>query len=284
MSATQWRSLHGRTVLVTGGNRGIGLGLACGVAAAGASVVIWGRDEAANAAAKKHLAEYGGTVEAISCELSDESSVIAAFSRTVEVTGRVDAVFANAGRSSTFAPFHEQTDDEWRKVMGVNLGGVVFTMRAAIKHMLELGQGGSLVGVASMAARVGMRNYSPYSASKAAVVALMQTLAVEYARNGIRANAVLPGWIDTDMTVAASPKLREKITRRTPIARFGTPDDFAGVAAFLADPTQAFHTGDTLLLDGGYLNVTPSHKWRSDDVRPAGTERLPAQHGGESQG
>jgi NAD(P)-dependent dehydrogenase (short-subunit alcohol dehydrogenase family) len=100
-----------------------------------------------------------------------------------------------------------------------------------------------------------MRNYSPYSASKAAVVALMQTLAVEYARNGIRANAVLPGWIDTDMTVAASAKLREKITRRTPIARFGTPDDFAGVAAFLADPLQAFHTGDTLLLDGGYLKI-----------------------------
>ncbi|HUZ25986.1 MAG TPA: SDR family NAD(P)-dependent oxidoreductase [Streptosporangiaceae bacterium] len=247
--------LDGRTVLVTGGNRGIGLGLACGVAAAGATVVIWGRDESASAAAVRRLREYGGTVEALPCELSDESSVIEAFGATVAVTGRVDAVFANAGIASAAAPFHEQTDDEWRRVWQVNLGGVVFTLRAAIRHMLERGEGGSLVGVGSMAARVGMRNFSPYSTSKAAVVALMQTLAVEYARRGIRANAVLPGWVETSQTADASPRLREWVTRRTPIARFGTPDDFAGAAVFLADPTQAFHTGDTLLLDGGYLKI-----------------------------
>jgi NAD(P)-dependent dehydrogenase (short-subunit alcohol dehydrogenase family) len=255
MTGTGARTLDGRSVLITGGNRGIGLGLACGVAAAGASVVIWGRDEAASETAVRRLREFGGLVEAVACEVSQESSVMSAFDRTVALAGRVDAVFANAGTSSAFAPFHEQTDDEWRRVMGVNLGGVVFTMRAAVKHMLGRGGGGSLVAVGSLAARSGMRNYAPYSASKAAVVALIQTLAAEYARKGIRANAILPGWIETDMTGEATPRLREKIASRTPAGRFGVPDDFAGAAVFLADPAQAFHTGDTLLIDGGYVTI-----------------------------
>jgi NAD(P)-dependent dehydrogenase (short-subunit alcohol dehydrogenase family) len=249
------RPLAGRTVLVTGGNRGIGLGLAEGCARAGADVVIWGRDQAASEAAAQSLSGHGGKVYVQRCDVSDEDDVIAAFGRTVSEAGAVHAVFANAGTSSAFTPFHEQTNAEWRRVMGVNLDGVVFTLRSAIAHMLEHGEGGSVVGVASMAARIGMRNYSPYSASKAAVVGLMQTIAVEYARKGIRANALLPGWVATDMTGEAHPRLVEQITKRTPVARFGTPDDFGAAAAFLADPANIFHTGDSLLIDGGYLKV-----------------------------
>ena len=247
--------LDGQTVLVTGGNRGIGLGLACGVAAAGADVVIWGRDEAANAAAAQRLRQYGRIAEAIACDVAQSSSVKEAFDRSTAVTGKIDAVFASAGVSSAYAPFHQQADDEWHRVMQINLYGVVLTLRAAIRHMLDRGDGGALIGVASMAAKVGMRNYSPYSASKGAVVALMQTLAVEYARMGIRANALLPGWVETDLTAAATPRLREQVMRRTPVARFGTPADFGSVAVFLADPSQTFHTGDVVLLDGGYLKV-----------------------------
>lgn len=248
-------SLSGRTVLVTGGNRGIGLGLADGCARAGADVAIWGRDQAACEVAAQSLAAHGGKVYTQRCDVADEADVQSAFDRTIAEAGAVHAVFANAGTSSEFLPFHEQTTAEWRRVMGVNLGGVVFTLRAAIGHMLEHGEGGSVVGVASMAARIGMRNYAPYSASKAAVVGLMQTIAVEYARKGIRSNALLPGWVATDMTGKAHPRLVEQITKRTPVARFGTPGDFASVAAFLADPTNLFHTGDSLLIDGGYLKV-----------------------------
>jgi NAD(P)-dependent dehydrogenase (short-subunit alcohol dehydrogenase family) len=164
-------------------------------------------------------------------------------------------VFANAGLNGRAAPFVDQTDEDWQRVWAVNVHGVVLTLRAAVRHMLERGEGGSLVGVASMAARISIRNYSPYTASKAAVVGLMQTIAVEYARKGIRANALLPGWVDTDMTGGATTDFRDKVVRRTPANRFGHPDDFAGVAAFLADPAQLFHTGDTVLLDGGYTKV-----------------------------
>jgi NAD(P)-dependent dehydrogenase (short-subunit alcohol dehydrogenase family) len=248
-------SLAGRGVVVTGGNRGIGLGLARGVAAAGAAVAVWGRDVAANEAAAAELAGLGGTVVALECDVADETSVTEAFAASVAAIGPVHAVFANAGTSSAYARFHEQTDDEWARVMTVNLGGTIFLFRRAIEHMLEHGQGGSLVAVASMAARIGMSNYAPYAASKAAVVALVQNIAVEYSRKGIRANAVLPGWIDTDMTALATPALREQVTGRTPAGRFGTPDDFGALAAFLADPAQGFHTGETVVVDGGYLKV-----------------------------
>jgi NAD(P)-dependent dehydrogenase (short-subunit alcohol dehydrogenase family) len=157
--------------------------------------------------------------------------------------------------SSQYTRFHEQTDDEWRRVMTANLGGTIFVFRQAITHMLGHGQGGSLVAVASMAARIGMRNYAPYAASKASIIAVIQNIAVEYARKGIRANALRPGWIETEMTALATPQLRDQLTRRTPVGRFGTPDDIGALAAFLGDPEQTFHTGQTVLVDGGYLTA-----------------------------
>lgn len=247
--------LAGRTVLVTGGNRGIGLGLAHGVAAAGASVVVWGRDTAANAAAVSQLRQHGGQAAAVACDVGDPAAVEAAFVSSLELTGRVDAVFANAAAAAPYKPFHEQTDEDWARVLRVNLGGVVSTARAAVRHMLARDGGGALVVVGSMAARTGMRWYSPYATGKAAVVGLVRSVAVDHARHGIRANALLPGWIDTDMTAATPPALREQVTRRTPAGRFGVPDDFAAAAVFLADPGNPYHTGDVVVVDGGYLAV-----------------------------
>ncbi|SOD74627.1 NAD(P)-dependent dehydrogenase (short-subunit alcohol dehydrogenase family) [Jatrophihabitans sp. GAS493] len=248
-------SLSGRTVVITGGNRGIGLGLAEGVARAGAAVVILARDEVASAAAVQRLGVHGVAVHSFACDVSDETQVALAFAQAIERAGPIHAVFANAGISSVAAPFHEQSTEEWHRVMAVNVDGVVATMRAAVAHMLEHGEGGALVAVSSIAARHGMRNFAPYSASKAAVVALMQTIAIEYARAGIRSNVLLPGWVDTDLTSQASEKLRGRIVARTPLGRFGRSEDFAAVAAFLADPTQIFHTGESIVLDGGYLKT-----------------------------
>jgi NAD(P)-dependent dehydrogenase (short-subunit alcohol dehydrogenase family) len=252
---TQGAPLAGRTVLVTGGNRGIGLAIGLGVARAGARVVLWGRDEAANAAAAAQIEAAGGQVLALRCDVSDEAQVQETFARTLAEVGTVDSVFANAGVNGRTAPFLEQTTQDWRQVLGVNLDGVIFTLRAALAHLVERGEGGSLVAVGSVASRVVVRNHSPYTVSKAAVVGLMRSLAVEYARYGVRANALLPGWVDTEMTSGASDAFRDQVVRRTPVRRFGTPDDFTRVAVFLADPTLTFHTGDSVLVDGGYLAV-----------------------------
>ncbi|MTD15943.1 SDR family oxidoreductase [Nakamurella sp. YIM 132087] len=250
-------SLAGRGVVITGGNRGIGLGLAQGCALAGARVAIWGRDEAALESATGVLRGLGGEAEivGIRCDVADQAAVVRAFAETVDRLGTVHSVFANAGVSCTFRPFHEQTDDEWRSVMSVNVDGLRWTLREAIVHMLQHREGGALVGVASMAARFGMRNYAPYATSKAAVVALMKSIAVEYARKGIRSNSVLPGFVATEMTEGGNESFYEKITARTPVQRFGSPNDFARLAAFLADPELSYHTADTVFVDGGYMNV-----------------------------
>jgi NAD(P)-dependent dehydrogenase (short-subunit alcohol dehydrogenase family) len=254
-------SLRGRGVVISGGNRGIGLGLAQGCLLAGGAVVVWGRDESVNDAAVQALSQtptVDGTapaVYAVRCDVSDEAAVVSAFARSVELIGPVHAVFANAGISCDFGPFHTQSDEVWDKVFGVNIAGLRWTLREGIKHILEHSQGGSLIGTASMAARVGMRGYAPYATSKGAVVTLMQTLAVEYARKGIRANALLPGFVSTDMTTGGSEKFYTGIVERTPARRMGVPADFARLAAFLADPANSFHTADCVMVDGGYINV-----------------------------
>lgn len=247
-------TLTGRAVVVTGGNRGIGLGLARGVAAAGASVAIWGRDKATLAEGASELAAMGVNAIDLVCDVSDEDAVKAAFAASVEALGPIHAAFANAGIGHSGIRFLDRTNDDWLEVMKVNLGGTVFLFRAALKHMLEHRQGGALVAVSSISAISGMFGNSPYAASKAATLSLVQTIAVEYARRGIRANALLPGWVQTDMTSATPLPLRKSATTRIPVGRFATPDDFSSVAAFLADPTQVYHTGQSVVLDGAYLN------------------------------
>lgn len=246
--------LSGHVALVTGGNSGIGLGMADALARAGADVAIWGTNEKKNAAALEQLQAHGTNVVALRCDVGDEEEVETQFAETLSALGKVDSCFANAGIGGGAPSFHEFTLDQWRRVMRVNLEGVFLTFRAAARHMVERGEGGSLVVTSSGSAIDGAARNQAYASTKGAVLAMMRGLAVEYARNGIRANAIVPGWIDTPMTedVLQWEKFQEKVLTRIPVRRWGQPEDFGGLAVYLASSASTFHTGDTIVIDGGY--------------------------------
>lgn len=251
--------LTGKVALVTGGNGGIGLGMAQAMAEAGADIAIWGTSEAKNEAARAQLAGTGRRVLALRCNVAEEAEVEAAFAETLRVLGRVDGCFANAGVSGgRSGPFVERTAEQWDRVLDVNLRGAFLTFRAAARHMksrAEAGdRGGVLVGTASLAAIEGAARNEHYGASKGGMVSLVRALAVELARYGVRANAILPGWIETDMTAraVADPKFAGNVLPRVPMRRWGTGADFGGIAVYLMSSASAFHTGDTLVIDGGY--------------------------------
>jgi len=214
---------------------------------------IWDRNTDKNDAARVELEVSGRRVVALACDVADEAQVIDATARTVEQLGKIDSLFANAGVGG-YAPFVQMGLDEWHRVMRINLDGAFLTLREAAKHMVERGQGGSLVAVSSTSAIHGAPGMEHYAGSKAALVAIMRGLAVELARHGIRCNTILPGWTETDMLspMAASEKFVKNTVSRTPVRRWGTPDDLGPAAVFLADPTNTFHTGDMLVVDGGY--------------------------------
>jgi NAD(P)-dependent dehydrogenase (short-subunit alcohol dehydrogenase family) len=245
--------LSGRVIGITGGNSGIGLGIARGVVRAGGSVGIWARREDRNGVAVSELKELGGDAAGFLCDVADEEQVAAALEGTVERFGRLDGLVANAGVSSR-APFTEMTVEEWKRILDVNLTGAFFCLRAAARHLIGQGEGGALVGVSSIVALYGAPGQEHYSASKTAVTSVMRGLAVELAGFGIRCNALLPGWTETELT--AEPRTSEKFltntTNRTPVRRWATLSDFEAVGAFLCDPAISFHTGDALVVDGGY--------------------------------
>ncbi|MCY3818448.1 MAG: SDR family NAD(P)-dependent oxidoreductase [Gammaproteobacteria bacterium] len=245
--------LTGKVGLVTGGNGGIGLGYAEGLAEHGAGVCIWGTNEEKNAAAKARLEGFGGKVAAMRCDVSDEKQVEDAFARTVETFGHVDSCFANAGVGGGGANFDAMTPEEWHRVFKVNMDGVMFTFREAVKHMKQRGRGGSLVVTSSGTARFGARGSEHYSATKAGVIALIQSLAIGQARYGIRANAIIPGWIETAMTERAfqTEVFQTRVMKRIPQRRWGQPADFRGIAVYFASDESAYHTGDTVAIDGG---------------------------------
>ena len=250
-------NLAGKTALVTGGNGGIGLGFAQGVAKHGANVCIWGTNADKNAAALQALKGLGTKVHAIRCDVSDEADVAKSFAETLEVFGRVDACFANAGVGGG-GPFAELPTEQWRRVMSVNLDGLFFTLRAAAKHMKERAergdQGGRLIGTASLGALMGMPRGEAYAGTKGAVISIMQGLAVEFARYGITANSILPGHIATAMTekTYANDKFRNAVMPRIPMRRWGDKSDFEGIAVYLMSDASAYHTGDSFLIDGGF--------------------------------
>ncbi len=246
--------LTGHRALVTGGNSGIGLGMAAALAAAGADVAIWGTNEARNATAAAELEALGTRVVAVRCDVGDEEQVDTAFAATVEALGRVDSCFANAGVGGGGVPFTETSLDEWRRVMRVNGEGAFLTLRAAARHMVERGGGGSLVGVASIAAIEGAARGEHYAFSKGGLVSMVKAIAVELARHGVHANTILPGWIDTPMTEAAfaGERFAGAVLPRIPVRRWGVPDDIGAAAVYLASPASAYTTGQTLVVDGGY--------------------------------
>ena len=246
--------LTGKVALVTGGNNGIGLGMAEALAEAGASVAIWGRNEERNTAARDAVLAHGGKALALGVDVADEARVIEAFEETLDAFGHVDSVFANAGVGAGSTRFEEMTTQEWRWIFSVNMDGVFWTFREALKHMKPRNEG-SLVVTSSVSAEQGFPRGEHYAATKAGVRALIQGLAVEYGRHGIRANAVAPGWVVTGMTdgFIEGDRYEETVKPRIPVGRWGTPADFAGIAVYLASDASSWHTGDTITIDGGYL-------------------------------
>ncbi len=248
--------LEGHVALVTGGNGGIGLGMALGLARAGAAVAVWGRDGSKNEAAAERLSgvEGAGPVHAEVCDVADEDQVDASFARTVDALGKVDSVFANAGIGTAGTAFVDLTLDEWRRSLSVNLDGAMLTLRAGARHLVERGEGGSLVAVSSTSAIHGAPKNQAYAVAKTGLLGLVRSLAVELARHRVRVNAILPGWTDTDMMAAGRQwkTFVDNTTNRTPVRRWADPDEFGPVAVYLADPTNTFHTGDALVVDGGY--------------------------------
>jgi NAD(P)-dependent dehydrogenase (short-subunit alcohol dehydrogenase family) len=247
--------LSGRVVVVTGGNSGIGLGIARGVAKVGRNVAIWSRRTERNQSATEELRDLGAKAEACACDVADESDVDRSMADTLDCFGRLDCLVANAGTSGA-APFTAMSLPEWRAVMTTNLDGAFLSLRAAARRLVEQGEGGALVGVSSTSAIHGAPGQEHYASSKTAMLALMRSLSVELARHRVRCNSLLPGWTETGLTetAMADEKFMTNTIRRTPVRRWATPADFETVGAFLCDPTISFHTGDSMVVDGGYTN------------------------------
>ncbi|MEE2892110.1 MAG: SDR family NAD(P)-dependent oxidoreductase [Pseudomonadota bacterium] len=251
--------LRGRVALITGGNGGIGLGMAEGIAAAGGDVCIWGTNPEKNSAALERLAVHGTHVSAKVCDVADEAAVDRCFSETVEEFGRVDGCFANAGVGGRNNAFDDMSTEEWNRIMAVNLDGVFWTFRAAARHMRQRAESGDafgrLIGTASLAAISGQARGEHYAATKGGLVSMIKALAVEYARYGVTAHTILPGWIETDMTQGAfsNDKFVENVLKRVPSRRWGQPEDFAGIAVYIMSTASSYHSAETFLIDGGYF-------------------------------
>ena len=245
--------LSGRVAVVTGGNGGIGLGIARGFAQAGATVAIWARDAAKSEAAVKELEGLGARALALPCDVGDELQIASAVAATVKALGRIDICVANAGFGIVKATL-EMSLDEWRQVTRVDLDGVFLTFREVAKHVIARGGGGKLIAISSIGEIFGMARQVPYAASKGGLGSLVRSLAVELARHDIQVNGVQPGWIVTDATkpLLEWKAMNDTIVHRTPARRWGKPEDVAGACVYLASDAARFHTGDTLRVDGGY--------------------------------
>jgi 2-deoxy-D-gluconate 3-dehydrogenase len=242
--------LTGRVALVTGGNGGIGLGMAKGLAAAGASVAIAGRNADK---AKKALAALGDRAIFVEADVTDETSVRAMVDRVVAAFGRLDILVNNAGGNDRKRP-EDYTLAEWSAILTMNLTSAFTCSQAAYPH-LKAGGHGKVINIGSMMSIFGGPMMAPYAASKGGLVQLTKVMATAWAADNIQVNAILPGWIETDLTARAKqqlPGLNERVLARTPAGRWGRPDDFAGIAVFLASPASGFVSGTAIPVDGAF--------------------------------
>ena len=245
--------LKGRVAIVTGGNGGIGLGMARGLAAAGARVVVAARNADKSKAAVADLAVRGGEAYAIETDVADERSVARLIDTTRQRSGRLDILVNNAGINIR-KPVQDLALDEWRQVLDTNLTSAFLCCKAAYPAFKAAG-GGKVINIGSMMSLFGASFAPAYGSSKGGIVQLTKSMAVAWARDNIQVNAVLPGWIDTELTQNARREvtgLHDSVLRRTPAGRWGGIDDMAGVAVFLASAASDFVTGTAIPVDGGY--------------------------------
>ncbi len=246
--------LSGKVALVTGGTRGIGFGIAEGLAQAGANIAICARNADAGEKASAQLLRYGSEVFFVPADVADESSCRNMIGEVVTRFGQLDIVVNNAGFNIRKTP-DEMTVSEFRQVLDTNLVGPFTCSQAAHSHMKESG-GGKIINVSSIAAHNAGARQTAYAPSKSGLVQLTRVQASAWAKDNIRVNAILPGWVDTEMTGKNSqtiPGFSERVAARTPLGRWGKPSDFAALAIYLASDASSFMTGSAIILDGGYI-------------------------------
>ncbi len=246
-------NLAGHVSLITGGNGGIGLGMARGLAEAGASIAIAARNMEKSEAAADELRKLGATVATIAVDVSSEQSVKDMAQATLDQFGRIDSLIANAGVNDRKPP-QDYSAETWKWIVETNLSGPFYCAQAVYPAMKAQG-GGKIITIGSMASIFGLPFAAPYAATKGGVVQLSRVLATAWANDNIQVNAVLPGWIDTELTRNARQQvggLHERVEVRTPAGRWGDPGDFAGIAVFLASHASDFVTGTAIPVDGGY--------------------------------
>jgi 2-dehydro-3-deoxy-D-gluconate 5-dehydrogenase len=251
--ATKLFDLAGKVAVVTGGNGGIGLGIARGLAEAGADIAVVGRNQAKSDAAAAGLKACGVKAISVTADVTDKSAVAAMVARVARELGRIDILVNNAGINIRKPP-HALELEEWDSVIRTNLTSAFICSQAAYPAMKAQG-GGKVINIGSMMSIFGASFAPAYAASKGGIVQFTRSCAVAWAADNIQANAILPGWIDTDLTKRAREQidgLHDKVLARTPAARWGAISDFAGIAVFLASPASDFVTGTAIPVDGGF--------------------------------
>jgi 2-deoxy-D-gluconate 3-dehydrogenase len=249
-------NLDGKVALVTGGNGGIGLGMARGLAKAGAAIMVAGRNAEKSKAAAAELGRLGVPTATFDGDIAKPEVARAAVEATVKSLGRLDILVANAGINIRKQP-QDYTPAEWQSILDINLNGPFLCAQAAYPVMKAAG-GGKIITTGSMMSLFGSSFAAAYAATKGGIVQMTRSLAVAWAKDNIQVNAILPGWIETDLTRTARKEvagLHERVLARSPTGRWGTPDDFEGIAVFLSSPASDFVTGTAIPIDGGYSVV-----------------------------
>jgi NAD(P)-dependent dehydrogenase (short-subunit alcohol dehydrogenase family) len=248
--------LKGKVALVTGAGGGIGLAAATAFAEAGASVVLADRDEQLISKSTERIRLAGHNATGVTCDVTDKAQVTRMIEQAVIIYGRLDAAFNNAGINSDGAPLLDTSDDEFDRILNVNLRGVWYCMKAELRHMIAQGSG-AIVNCSSIGGMVGSKGRSAYSASKHGVIGLTRSAALEYAAEGIRINAVCPGMVNTPMAVAVTknydPDIVKAMVARAPIGRFGEAEEIAAAVVWLCTPAASFMIGHAMAVDGGFL-------------------------------
>lgn len=244
--------LTGKVALVTGGNGGIGLAYARGLVKAGAKVAIWGRNEEKNATAISELRSLGGEVESFVSDVTNSAQVDESFQATMNHFGQVDICFANAGGGGPQGMLHATDEQSWKKVFDLNVHSVVYTYQKVISQLLERKAPGKLIVTASIAGIMGMGMGAGYGTTKTAVLGLTRALAIELGKANIQVNAILPGFIITDLNRHAPDYMKDAMVRRASTGKLGTLDQMEGVAVFLASSASDYMTGQSIVMDGGH--------------------------------